>query len=88
MGKSEFELIEWIRRQNQPKAGEVSVGIGDDMAVLRIGAETLLLTTDMLLEGVHFDLATCSLEDVGYKAMACSLRMSVSSKTSSKSSGK
>ncbi|MBN1846796.1 MAG: thiamine-monophosphate kinase [Sedimentisphaerales bacterium] len=64
----------------------VCVGIGDDMAVLEIGGETILLTCDMLLEGVHFVLGDCpapanggvpysraTLEQVGYKAMACSL---------------
>jgi thiamine-monophosphate kinase len=75
MGKSEFELIEWIRRHGSGVAGrsEVLVGIGDDMAVLEPGAGKILITTDMLLDGVHFDLATTTLEAVGYKTMACSL---------------
>ena len=73
-GKSEFALIDWIRHRSQAAAAEdVIVGIGDDMAVLNLGDQKVLITTDMLLEGVHFDLARASLAQVGYKAMACSL---------------
>ncbi|MBN2377407.1 MAG: thiamine-monophosphate kinase [Sedimentisphaerales bacterium] len=105
--KSEFGLIEWIRRQgvatgaggaggNLGVGDGVQVGIGDDMAVLELDGEQVLVTCDMLLEGVHFELETAesqvkklsvakeepavfkdyppaSLEQVGYKAMACSL---------------
>jgi thiamine-monophosphate kinase len=73
MSKSEFELIDWIQEHSQLPHEDVQLGIGDDMAVMAIGGEKLLITTDMLLEGVHFDLNRCSLEQVGYKAMACSL---------------
>jgi thiamine-monophosphate kinase len=73
MAKSEFELIDWIRGHGGAGRPEVLVGIGDDMAVLQPGAGKLMITTDMLLEGVHFDLAKTTLEAVGYKTMACSL---------------
>jgi len=73
MSGSEFELIEWVRGRGGCAGEGVQVGIGDDMAVLELGGEKVLITTDLLLEGVHFDLATSSLEQVGYKAMACSL---------------
>jgi len=72
--KSEFKLIEWIRQQRQGgDAKDVITGIGDDMAVVLVGGRKLLITTDVLLEGVHFDLERATLEQVGYKAMACSL---------------
>jgi len=71
--KSEFKLIEWICRHRPPSGSDVLTDIGDDMAVLRFGGDKLLITTDILLEGVHFDLSTASLAQVGYKAMACSL---------------
>lgn len=51
-----------------PPGGEV--WIGDDAAVLAGGTATpTLLTTDLVVDGVHFDLRLCSIEDVGYKAM-------------------
>ena len=71
--KSEFNLIEWFRQHSELSCDDVITGIGDDMAVMRTGGEKLLITTDMLLEGIHFDLEKASLEQVGYKAMACSL---------------
>ena len=49
---------------------EVLVGIGDDAAAVVWGGETLLLTTDALLEDVHFRRSTASLRDIGAKAIA------------------
>ena len=72
-GKSEFGLIDWIAQHARPVGRDVVKGIGDDMAVMQVGAETILMTTDTLLEAVHFDLASATFEQVGYKAMACSL---------------
>lgn len=84
--KSEFKLIEWIRQNGKADNSTIQTGIGDDMAVLEIGGKKILLTCDMLLEGVHFTLEGChahagagmrkpkaTLEQVGYKTMACSL---------------
>jgi len=80
--KSEFALIEWIRRQGRQQERDVALGIGDDMAILETGKEKVLITTDILLEGVHFelvsgagktDLPPATLSQVGYKAMACGL---------------
>ncbi|MBN1436499.1 MAG: thiamine-phosphate kinase [Sedimentisphaerales bacterium] len=71
--KSEFKLIEWISQHRRPSPPSVEVDIGDDMAVLAPTNQRVLVTTDMLLEGVHFDLARATLQQVGYKAMACSL---------------
>ncbi|MHC4716710.1 MAG: thiamine-phosphate kinase [Planctomycetota bacterium] len=65
----EFELIEWIRRQVGEAPGVV-VGPGDDCAVLAVGDETLLLTTDQVLDGVHVSLADHGPELVGRKAAA------------------
>jgi thiamine-monophosphate kinase len=46
------------------------VGLGDDAAAVSWGGETLLLTTDSLLEGVHFRRSTATLREVGAKAIA------------------
>lgn len=51
-----------------PADGEVWVG--DDAAVLRAPGGTLLLTSDLLIEGIHFDLEITSAADLGYKAIA------------------
>jgi len=71
--KSEFGLIDWIARQGQAAAGRVLLGIGDDCAIVDPQGHKVLITTDLLLEGTHFDLSSAPLEQVGYKAMACSL---------------
>jgi thiamine-monophosphate kinase len=46
------------------------VGVGDDAAAVSWGGETLLLTTDTLLEGIHFRRSTTTLREIGAKAMA------------------
>jgi len=65
----EFEFIEWVRRQGGVSPGVV-VGPGDDCAVLRVGRQTLLITTDQVLDGVHVSLAEHGAEAVGRKAAA------------------
>ena len=63
-------LIARLRRRLPPPGPEVLLGIGDDAAAVTWGAETLLLTTDTLLEGVHFRRSTATLRDIGAKAIA------------------
>lgn len=70
----EFGLIRRLHRRFGLTGRSVLRGIGDDAAVIRPSAgQTLLLTTDLLAEGVHFDLASTALEDVGYKAAVANL---------------
>jgi thiamine-monophosphate kinase len=68
----EFGLIERVRRA-APTNRDVRLGIGDDAAWVRTKSESFLVTTDLLLEGIHFDLSWISLSDLGYKTLAVNL---------------
>lgn len=66
----EFGLIERIKKEFHPVHPSTQLGIGDDAAVMEGGDEFLLLSKDMMLEGIHFDLAYMPLQHLGYKAVA------------------
>jgi thiamine-monophosphate kinase len=66
----EFGLIDRIKNNFSTQNITSLKGIGDDAAVIDIGAENLLVSTDMLLEGIHFDLSYMPLQHLGYKAVA------------------
>ncbi|MEP1097518.1 MAG: thiamine-phosphate kinase [Cyclobacteriaceae bacterium] len=66
----EFGLIEKLSQGFEPGNKETVKGIGDDAAVIDSGEKYTLISTDMLLEGVHFDLAYMPLQHLGYKAVA------------------
>lgn len=70
----EFGLIEYIRKKTVRKASSVLIGMGDDAAALKVSSSSLLLaTTDMLLEGVHFDLSYTDFYSLGWKSAAVNL---------------
>ncbi|MCA1841414.1 MAG: thiamine-phosphate kinase [Actinobacteria bacterium] len=65
----EFGLIARLK-ELVGEAPEGEVWVGDDTAIIRAPAGTILFTTDIMVEGVHFDLATSSPQDLGYKSVA------------------
>lgn len=70
----EFGLINHLAAQLPPTVNESTrKGIGDDCAVLRYRDTDILVTTDLLLEGVHFDLTYVPLTHLGYKAVIVNL---------------
>ena len=66
----EFGLIDRIRGKFVLGQRNSVFGMGDDAAVIDVGNEYLLLSTDMLLEGIHFDLTYTPLHHLGYKCVA------------------
>ncbi len=67
----ERALIDRIRQRFPDSPCTLQVGIGDDAAVdAGVRGELQVLTTDAVVEGVHFDLSLSSFADVGYKALA------------------
>jgi thiamine-monophosphate kinase len=66
----EFGLIDYLTKDIKTKNGTSVLGIGDDAAVIDIGNKYQLVSTDLLVEGVHFDLAYAPLKHLGYKLVA------------------
>lgn len=66
----EFGLIERIRRNFSIQQPRSVFGIGDDAAVVDAGSDYTLISTDMLIEGVHFDLSYTPIHHLGYKCVA------------------
>ena len=65
----EFGLIDRLTGQHQTIHHDTLMGIGDDAAVLDAGDMVKLVSTDLLLEGIHFDLMYHPLKHLGYKAV-------------------
>ena len=67
----EFGLIDRLTKNVDQKVDSTEFGIGDDAAVITVSDDTsLLVSTDMLIEGVHFNLMYMPLKHLGYKAVA------------------
>lgn len=64
----EFGLIERLTGDILPQQQSTVKGVGDDAAILDYAGRRTLVTTDLLLEGIHFDLVYVPLKHLGYKA--------------------
>lgn len=64
----EFGLIDHLTRDIRLKQESSIKGVGDDAAIVDNGGRRTLVTTDLLLEGIHFDLIYVPLKHLGYKA--------------------
>jgi thiamine-monophosphate kinase len=74
MSTKEAEIVQYFAAKGKLSAAKFPIGIGDDMAQVRLTkGSSVLITTDMLLDGVHFDTKKATLEQIGYKSMAASL---------------
>ncbi len=69
----EFALIDRLTSDLQPRNASTRTGVGDDCAVLSYPDTRVLVTTDLLMQGVHFDLTYSDLEHLGYKAVMVNL---------------
>jgi len=64
----EFGLIDRLTKDTKPQNESTKYGVGDDCAVLHYPDTEVLITTDMLMEGVHFDLTYIDLQHLGWKS--------------------
>ena len=69
----EFKLIEHLTQGTEIHHEQTIKGVGDDCAVLDKGEELTVVTTDLLVEGIHFNLAYTPLKHLGYKAVMVNL---------------
>lgn len=69
----EFGLIEHLTKDVTTSNPNTIKGIGDDAAVIDAGEDYVLVSTDMLMEGVHFDLSYTPLKHLGYKSVVVNL---------------
>ena len=69
----EFGLIDRLTKDIEKKNESTKYGVGDDCAVLSYPDKEVLITTDLLMEGVHFDLTYIDLKHLGYKSAMVNL---------------
>jgi thiamine-monophosphate kinase len=69
----EFGLIDHLTKNIEIQNASTVLGVGDDAAVIDHFGKQTVITTDMLIEGVHFDLAYTPLKHLGYKSVVVNL---------------
>ncbi len=69
----EFGLIDHLTKNNETKNASTILSVGDDAAVLDHFGKQIVVTTDLLVEGIHFDLMYTPLKHLGYKSVIVNL---------------
>ena len=69
----EFGLIDHLTKNFVNKQPSTLKGIGDDAAILDFKDKKIVVSTDLLIEGVHFDLAYMPLKHLGYKSVVVNI---------------
>jgi thiamine-monophosphate kinase len=69
----EFGLIDFLTRNIEIQQASTVLGVGDDAAVIDHFGKQTVITTDMLVEGIHFDLMYTPLKHLGYKSVVVNL---------------
>jgi thiamine-monophosphate kinase len=69
----EFGLIDHLTQNNETKLASTILSVGDDAAVIDHFGKQTVITTDMLVEGIHFDLMYTPLKHLGYKSVIVNL---------------
>src|ERR1043165_8901826 len=69
----EFGLIDHLTKNNETIQAGTILSVGDDAAIIDNFGKQTVITTDMLVEGIHFDLMYTPLKHLGYKSVAVNL---------------
>src|SRR5699024_4409574 len=69
----EFGLIDHLTKHIKITQNSTKLGVGDDAAVMNYDGDDTIVSTDLLVEGVHFDLSYMPLKHLGYKAVMVNL---------------
>jgi thiamine-monophosphate kinase len=69
----EFGLIDHLTKNNETKQSSTILSVGDDAAIIDHGGMQTVVSTDLLVEGIHFDLSYTPLKHLGYKSVVVNL---------------
>ena len=69
----EFGLINHLTQNNETKNASTILSVGDDAAVIDNFGRQTVVSTDLLIEGIHFDLSYTPLKHLGYKSIVVNL---------------
>jgi thiamine-monophosphate kinase len=69
----EFGLIDHLTKNNETKQSSTILSIGDDAAIIDHGGMQTVISTDLLVEGIHFDLSYTPLKHLGYKSVVVNI---------------